>query len=465
MSIKPIILCGGSGQRLWPESRKKLPKQFIGLLNDKTLFELTLSRIKFLKNCIQPIIVTNEEYRFYVANSLKKCSVDAICVNEPSSKNTTAAIYLSAKFSKPNDELLIMPSDHFIKEETLFSKIVTKSYKEKKCDQFIVFGVEPKSPHTGYGYIDVLTNSNNNQIFLKKVSDFKEKPNSKKAEQFIKNGYLWNAGIFMCKSETIIKSINKFAPNISKYCDIAIQKFRYSKDKKNIYFNSKDFEKIPSASIDYSVIEKAKNVFCAPLKIDWSDLGDWDTLSDRSTKNNFNNKIVQVDSKNNYIKSSERVIATVGIKDTIIVDTNDAILISKKNKASKVKTVVNKLIKNKIFEALENNFELRPWGKFENILETSFYKIKKLTISPKSSLSLQFHKFRSEHWFVLEGTATITLNGNEYKLKKGNSIDIPRKAVHRISNKSNKELIIIEIQLGTYFGEDDIIRLDDPYER
>ena len=156
---------GGSGQRLWPESRKKLPKQFINLLNDKTLFELTLSRIKSLKDCIKPIIVTNEEYRFYVANSLKKCSVDALCVNEPLSKNTTAAIYLSAKFSKPNDELLIMPSDHFIKEETLFSKIVTKSYKEKKCDQFIVFGVEPKSPHTGYGYIDVLTNSNNNQNF------------------------------------------------------------------------------------------------------------------------------------------------------------------------------------------------------------------------------------------------------------------------------------------------------------
>ena len=465
MSIKPIILCGGSGQRLWPESRKKLPKQFISLLNDKTLFELTLSRIKFLKNCIQPIIVTNEEYRFYVTNSLKKYAVNAMCINEPSSKNTTAAIYLSAKLSEPNDELLIMPSDHFIREEKLFSKIVAKSYEEKMYDQLIVFGVEPKSPHTGYGYIDVSSNSNNNQMFLKKVSNFKEKPNSKTAEHFIKKGYLWNAGIFMCKSKTIIKSINTFAPNISKYCDIAIEKMRYSKDKKNIYFKSKDFEQIPSASIDYSVIEKAKNVFCAPLKVDWSDLGDWDTLSNQLIKNNSNNKIIQIDSQNNFIKSSGRVISTVGIKDTIIVDTNDALLISKRNKTSKVKTVVEKLIENKIFEALENNFELRPWGKFENILETSFYKIKKLTISPKSSISLQFHKFRSEHWFVLEGTATITLNKKEYKLKKGNSIDIPRKAIHRINNKSSKELIIIEIQLGTYFGEDDIIRLDDPYER
>ena len=465
MSIKPIILCGGSGQRLWPESRKKLPKQFINLLNSETLFELTLSRMKSLKNYIQPIIVTNEEYRFYVANSLKKYSVDAICINEPMSKNTTAAIYLSAKLSEPNDELLIMPSDHFIQEKTLFSKIVTKSYKEKKYDQFIVFGIEPKSPHTGYGYIDVSSNSNDNQSFLKKVSNFKEKPNSKKAEQFIKNGYLWNAGIFMCKSKTIIKSINKFVPNISKYCDIAIEKMRYSKDKKNVYFKSNDFEKIPSKSIDYSVIEKANNVFCAPLKVDWSDLGDWDTLSNQLIKNYSNNKIIQIDSNNNFIKSSGRVISTIGIKDTIIVDTNDALLISKKNKASKVKTVVEKLIKNKNFEALENNFELRPWGKFENILETSFYKIKKLTISPKSSISLQFHKFRSEHWFVLEGSATITLNKKEYNLKKGNSIDIPRKAIHRINNKSSKELIIIEIQLGTYFGEDDIFRLDDPYDR
>ena len=465
MSIKPVILCGGSGQRLWPESRKKLPKQFINLFNEETLFELTLSRIKSLKNFIQPFIVTNEEYRFYVANSLKKCSVDAICINEPLSKNTTAAIYLSAKLSKPNDELLIMPSDHFIKETTLFSNIVTKSYEEKKYDQFIVFGVQPKSPHTGYGYIEVSSNSNNNQSFLKKVSNFKEKPNKNKAEQFINNGYLWNAGIFMCKSQTIIDSINKFAPKISRYCDIAIKKMRYSKDKKNIYFMSQDFEKIPSASIDYSVIEKANNVFCAPLKVDWSDLGDWDSFSNQFIKNDSNNKIVQIDSQNNFIKSSGRVISTIGIKDTIIVDTDDALLISKKNKTSKVKTIVEKLIKNEVFEALENNFELRPWGKFENILETSFYKIKKLTISPKSRLSLQFHKFRSEHWFVIEGTATITLNKKEYKLKKGNSIDIPRKAVHQINNKSSKELIIIEIQLGNYFGEDDIIRLDDPYAR
>lgn len=464
MNIKPIILCGGSGTRLWPESRKKLPKQFIKFFKNDSLLDLTLKRVKSISNENSPIIVSNEEYRFYINKSLEKQSIQGICIHEPIGRSTTASIYISAKFSKITDELIFIPSDHFIKNEVLFKQTIEKALREKTKMQWIIIGIKPNEPNTGYGYIKTTDDINNNK-FLKKVLNFTEKPNLKTANYYIKNNYLWNAGIFIGNAKMIIKSIQEYAPDVAKQCDVVIKNARLTLDKKNVFFDLNDFKKIPSISIDYSVIEKAKNVYCALSDFDWDDLGNWDSLI--KYKNNYtsNNKTVQIDSKNNYIKSKNKVIATIGIKNTIIVDTNDALLIAKKGKSEDVKKIVSKLSKNKIFEAFENNFEIRPWGKFENLLETKNCKIKQLTIDPQKSLSLQYHNFRSEHWLVIKGIAKVIVDNNEFILRKGNSIDIPRKSIHRILNDTKNTLIIIEVQMGTYFGEDDIIRIEDQYGR
>ena len=464
MSIKPIILCGGSGTRLWPESRKKLPKQFINFFGKDNLLDLTLKRISLLKNIKSPIIISNEEYRFHIAKSLEKFSIDGNCIFEPIGRNTTAAIYISSILSNHNDELLFLPSDHLIKNDELFIKTVENTLKYKLENQWAIFGIQPNEPHIGYGYIKINNNSDQNNI-LKKVLKFTEKPKIDVAKYYIENNFLWNAGIFMGKSRMIINSIKKFAPNIANKCDIAIINGRFEYNNKNVYFNLNDFKKIPSLSIDFSVIEKADNVYCTKCEFDWNDLGNWDSLIKYKKNITSNKKVVQIDSKNNFIKSNKKVIATVGIKNSIIVDTNDAILIAKKTKSEKVKNVVEELSKSKIFEAFENNFEIRPWGKFENLFETKNCKIKQLTIDPKKSLSLQYHNFRSEHWLVIKGKAKVIVDDKEFNLKKGNSIDIPQKSIHRIINETKSELIIIEIQMGTYFGEDDIIRIDDQYGR
>ena len=463
MSIRPIILCGGTGTRLWPERRKKLPKQFINFFSKDNLLDLTLKRVSLIKNVKTPIIVSNEEYRFHISKALEKYSINGTCIFEPIGRNTTAAIYISSILSNQKDELLFLPSDHLIKNDELFRNTIENAFKVKSDNQWVIFGIQPNEPHTGYGYIKTKNNSDTQNI-LKKVLKFTEKPGIDVAKYYLKNNFLWNAGIFMGNSKMIINSINKFAPDIAKKCDVAIKNAKFEKNN-NIYFNLNDFKNIPSVSIDVSVIEKANNVYCAKCDFDWDDLGNWDSLIKYKKNRTSNKKVVQIDSKNNFIKSNKKVIATVGIKNSIIIDTNDAILIAKKTKSEKVKNVVDELSKSKIFEAFENNFEIRPWGKFENLFETNNCKIKQLTVDPKKSLSLQYHNFRSEHWLIIKGTAKVIVDNKEYKLKKGNSIDIPQKSIHRIINETNSKLIIIEIQMGTYFGEDDIIRIDDQYGR
>ncbi len=462
MSIKPIILCGGTGTRLWPESRKKLPKQFINFFNKDNLLDLTLKRISLIKNIESPVIISNEEYRFHISKALEKCSIRGTSIFEPIGRNTTAAIYISAVLSNHKDELLFLPSDHLIKNDKFFRSTIENVLKYKSDNQWVIFGIKPNEPHTGYGYIKINDNTDKQDI-LKKVLKFTEKPKIDVAKHYVKNNYLWNAGIFMGNTKMIINSIKNLAPDIANKCDVAIKNKKI--ENNNVFFKLDDFKKIPSVSIDFSVIEKADNVYCAKCEFDWDDLGNWDSLIKYKKNVSSNKNIVQIESNNNFIKTNKKVIATVGINNSIIVDTNDALLIAKKNKSEKVKNVVEQLSKNKIFEAFENNFEIRPWGKFENLFETNDCKIKQLTVDPKKSLSLQYHNFRSEHWLIIKGTAKVILNDKVYTLKKGNSIDIPQKSVHRIINETKSKLIIIEIQMGTYFGEDDIIRIKDQYGR
>ncbi len=461
--MRVVILCGGSGSRLWPESRESLPKQFIPIFGEKTLLDLTVERVLHLNFKTKPIFVSNKNHSFLVKETLSKYNLEADIILEPEGKNTCAAIYLAAKHSSRSDNLLIMPSDHLIHNNEIFKDKILLIKKKMMSDHWITLGIKPSKASDAYGYIKVESSITN--TFLK-VIKFIEKPKIEIAYELIKNeNYYWNAGIFIANSKQIIKSIKEYAPDIALCCDKSFEKIEVNTRTNEFKFPEKLFSKIPSRSIDFAVMEQEKNIFLYPLNCDWSDIGSWDSIAEINQIQQTNNKIIQIDSSNNFIKSDKRAIATIGIEDLIIIDSDNATLISKKNHSEKVKLVVDRLKENDYFEAKEHSFEIRPWGKFENLLDDQYCKVKKITLSPKKRLSLQYHNFRSEHWLVVFGIGNIYLDNTNLILKPGESIDIPIKSHHYIENKQDKDLIIIETQLGSYFGEDDIFRLDDPYFR
>ena len=465
MSVKIVILCGGSGTRLWPESRTNFPKQFIPFYEGKSLFDLTLERLLSLNYQETPIIICNKKHGFFVKNSIKHYNIKADIMLEPEGKNTTAAIYLAAKTSSQDSNLIIMPSDHLIPDKESFVNDINNIKKLTDFNQWITLGIVPSKPSEAYGYIKV---SNVNKKELLNVIKFVEKPNQKTASQMLKNrNYYWNSGIFLGKASMIINSIKNHALEIADACDNVFinQNISKNENRDEINFSSNLFSKIPSQSIDFSVMEFEKNIKLYPLNSKWSDVGSWDSVSEINEFNSISKNVIQIESSNNFIRNDKRIIATIGVKDLIIIDNDNATLITQKNHSEKVKLIVKELIKNKFTEAEEHTFEERPWGKFSNLLVSKNCKVKQLEIIPRKRLSLQYHNFRSEHWLIILGTAKIHLNDQIIILKKGMSIDIPVKAPHYIHNDTDDPLIIIETQLGEYFGEDDIIRLDDPHNR
>tara|TARA_B110000503_G_scaffold64061_1_gene101032 strand:+ start:167 stop:1567 length:1401 start_codon:yes stop_codon:yes gene_type:complete len=466
MALKSVILCGGSGTRLWPASRKSMPKQFLPLFKEKTLLDLTIERTKFIKSTIPPLFITSKNHGFYIKEALQKSHITGTVLLEPEGKNTTAAIYLSAKISNKKDTLLIMSSDGLIQNNKYFSKKINETYSIIDNKNWVIFGIKPTYPANQYGYINAEKSQIKDNTSLLNITKFIEKPNTKDAILMLNsNTFFWNAGIFMGNVSMILESIKFHAPHIAKACDIVCEKLNYNKINDEINFNKNLFKDIPSQSIDYSVMEKATNILLAPLDCDWDDVGSWDALAKIDPIEENINKAIKIESSNTYIKTENRVIATIGVEDLIIIDSDNATLIAKKGHTQKVKQVVEILKSKNLSEGIEHSFENRPWGKFINILDSKNCKVKKLEVYPKHRLSLQYHNFRSEHWLIIKGEATIHLNGVIKILKAGDSIDIPKKSPHYIENKSKKSLIIIETQLGDYFGEDDIVRLDDPYER
>ena len=461
--MRVVFLCGGSGTRLWPESRESLPKQFIPIFNNKSLLDLTIERALLLIKKTKPIFVCNKKHGFLVKNTLDKHKIDADIILEPEGKNTCPAIYIAAKYCNKNDNLLIMPSDHLIPNNKKFVSDMLIIDKNLSPKQWITLGIKPTKPSEAYGYIQVTKNDNN---IPKKVLKFIEKPSKKTASVFIKNeNYYWNSGIFIANAKMVINSVNKYAPDIAAHCDKNYDQLKINNKTNEINFSSHLFSKIPSCSIDYAVMEKEKNIYLYPFDSKWSDVGSWDAVAEIQKGDQTNPKVIQINSNYNFIRSKNRTIATIDVEDLIIVDSDNATLISKKNHSEKVKEVVNLLLERNLTEGKEHSFEFRPWGKFENLLSDKFCKVKKIIVSPKKRLSLQYHNYRSEHWLIVSGTANVFLNGKNLILNTGNSIDIPKKSHHYIENKQNEDLIVIETQLGSYFGEDDIIRLDDPYDR
>ncbi len=458
-----IILAGGSGSRLWPLSRELYPKQLLKINTDKSLLEMTYLRLLNLMDEKNILSITNAKHFSDVRTQLSSISKDPLLLSEPAQKNTAPAISVSVKYllaKGKDDVILVVPSDHLIKDEKAFKKSVEKAEQLAKDGYIVTFGIKPTAPETGYGYIK---SSKKNNDFSFKVDEFKEKPDKKTAEKYFKSGkYFWNAGIFMFKASTFMETLKKFAPDIYNIT----QEFDFTKNE-SIEFTK--FDKMPSISIDYAVMEKAENIINVPVDCGWNDLGSWDAIYDINSKDKDGNvKIgtIQAENcKNSFLFSSNRLVAGVGLEDVILVETSDAILACKKDKTQDVKKVFDKLKEIKDDTHLVHTTVYRPWGYYTVLNQGDGYLTKMICVSSHGQLSLQSHNFRSEHWVVLSGTARVVLDNKSYILKPGSSIDIPVKVKHSLGNPYKEELKIIEVQKGDKLVEEDIIRYKDIYGR
>ena len=468
--LVPVILCGGTGTRLWPISRKAIPKQFLNLIKeDESLFQTTLSRLKKSSlNCEKPIIVTSEQHRFLVAEQLEEIDTQANQILlEPVSKGTAPAIAIAALAAlKKNSgsKLLIQTADHVLSDEDYFCKIMEKAFFSG--EPLVTFGIKPTRPETGFGYIKLGPEIKQTNVFS--VEKFVEKPNLQTASAFIENkDYLWNSGIYLIEAKTFIEELNNTNPELVANCARALE--LSTTDLVFTRIDKKAFSKCQSISVDYALMEKSAKLSVIKYDSVWSDIGSWDAML-REMKPNKNGNVIKGQSlaKNTYntmIYSSQRLVVALGVKDLIIAETPDAILVSDKRSAQGVKAVVDELQKMSRIEATEHHLTHRPWGNFTSITKDDGYQVKKITVKPGKSLSLQSHKHRSEHWVVVRGTANVTNGEGEFMLQKNESTYISANTKHRLSNPFKEDLILIEVQTGDYLGEDDIIRFEDEFGR
>ena len=471
--IIPLILCGGSGTRLWPLSRESYPKQFLSVKKGQkfTLLQETIKRISTLKNLKQPILVCNEEHRFIVAEQMRELNIkEFIILLEPFGRNTAPAITLAALKSLELEEdpiLLVLSSDHEIKENEQFLRVIDMGLKFAEMDKLVTFGVVPTSPEIGYGYIKA-TKPFGDKIDGFNIERFIEKPDKETAQKLIKdNRFTWNSGIFMFKAKEIITEINKFSPEILLSCKDAISKSIFDLDFQRL--DKASFEKCDDISIDIAVMEKTTRGIVIPLDVGWSDVGSWEVVWETSKKDFEGNctqgKVVLENTKNSYIRSENRLIVGIDLNDLIVVETRDAILISDKKSSQKVKNVVNHLEKNKIPEGNTHAKVYRPWGHYLSVVEANRWQVKLIQVNPGETLSLQMHHHRSEHWIIVSGTAQVKIDNKMEILSENQSVYIPLGSKHRLSNPGKVSLKLIEVQSGSYVGEDDIVRFDDKYGR
>ncbi len=473
MKITPVILSGGSGTRLWPISRQLNPKQFLDFFGEKTLFSQTILRTKNTELFNPPIVVCNSEHRFIVAEEFKKSKITPRSILlEPVAKNTAPAIAVASldlleNNNTDNDLILVMPSDHFITNESKFISQVNKAKELAKQGYLITFGIIPSYAETGYGYIKIGDELNkNSKIF--NVEKFIEKPDSESASKYFKSKeYLWNSGIFLFSAQSYLQNLRQLNNQIFTNCVRS-----YSKAVKDLDFirlNQDDFENCPNLSVDYAIMEKADKVAVMPMSIGWSDIGSWQAIADLTPKDHEENSLIgnvfALKTKNCYINSTHGVIGAIGVKDLIIVSLKDAFLVANKNNAQDVKKLFEILVNNHREEVIHHTKILRPWGSFETIDLGTNFKVKRITVNPQCSLSLQMHQHRCEHWVVVKGNAVVTCGNKILNLKENESTYIPLGKKHRLENKGKNLLEIIEVQTGNYLGEDDIVRFEDKYGR
>ena len=468
--ITPVVLSGGSGTRLWPLSRKLHPKQLLPLLNQTSLLQDTINRLDGFKNIEKAVIICNEEYRFMVAEQARATGIGASAIIlEPIGRNTAPAIALAAFNALKNDEeavLLVLPADHDIKDVAEFHKAIDAGLQQALNDQFVTFGVVPNSPETGYGYIKSADSVAINEV--SKIEKFVEKPDLETATRYIEEGgYYWNSGMFMFKASEYLKALQEFAPEIYQASQDAINKA--DRDMDFIRVGIEEFKKCPSNSIDYAVMEKVSNAVVIPVDMGWSDVGSWSALHEIGVQDENNNIFIgdtfHVSTKNSYVRSEHKLVTTLGIEDLIIVDTDDALLVAHKDHVQDIKEIVNALTNEDREEVVLHKKVCRPWGCYQGIDHSDRFQVKRISVNPGAVLSLQLHHHRAEHWVVVSGTAKVTKDDDVFTLSENESTYIPLGVKHRLENIGKIPLELIEVQTGSYLGEDDIVRFDDVYGR
>lgn len=463
----PVIMSGGSGTRLWPLSRKHKPKQFLALFGDNTMFQETLERLTGLAELQSPIVVCNHDHRFMVAEQLQGLNANhPTIILEPFGKNTAPALAIAALQAMANGEdpiLLVLAADHVISDIPAFHQAIALAKKEAEKDLLVTFGIVPTSPNTGYGYIQA-----DDKNTVSTVKAFVEKPDLETAIAYVASGnYYWNSGMFMFKASSLIAELEQYSPDILNSCRDALAKGKTDLDF--IRLDSDAFEDCPSDSIDYAVMEHTDKAVVVPLDAGWNDVGSWSSLWECAEQDD-NSNVVQGDVmlqgvKNSYIHSEHRLVSVLGLEDIVVVETADAVMVASKDSAQNVKDIVSRLNKAKRPEAESHRLCYRPWGHYDSIDTGERFQVKRITVNPGSSLSLQMHHHRAEHWIVVKGTAEVTCEDKITLLSENESTFIPLGKKHRLHNPGRVPLEIIEVQSGSYLGEDDIIRFDDNYHR
>jgi mannose-1-phosphate guanylyltransferase / mannose-6-phosphate isomerase len=466
-ALIPVILSGGSGSRLWPLSREAHPKQFLPLVGDKTLLQDTWLRLRGLPGASAPIVVANEEHRFLVAEQLMQIGVKpAALILEPVGRNTAPAIAVAAlqAIADGSDPVLVvLPSDHVIRDEAAFRAAIVAAMPAAEAGRLVTFGIVPSGPETGYGYIKAGPGDG-----VRPVARFVEKPDLATAQQYVSSGeYFWNSGMFAFRASRYLEELGKTQPAMVASARDALAKAR--RDADFLRLDKDAFAACPSDSIDYAVMEKTDAASVLPIGVGWNDVGSWSALWEVSPQDEDGNAhrgdVLSIDSRNTLVMSERRMVAVLGLDDIVVVDTDDALLIAKRDNVQQVKDIVNRLKADKRPQATWHRKVYRPWGNYDSIDHGERFQVKRIVVKPGAALSLQMHHHRAEHWIVVTGTARVTCDDKVFMLSENQSTYIPLGSKHRLENPGVVPVELIEVQSGSYLGEDDIVRFEDVYGR
>ncbi len=468
--IQPVIMSGGSGTRLWPVSRAHYPKQLLPLISSHSMFQETVLRVSDSDRCLPPIVICNNDHRFAIAEQLHDIGVvPAIQVLEPVGRNTAPAAAIAALVAQreiSEAPLLILPADHYIRDGEAFMLALEQGAQQAEEGHLITFGIQPDSPETGYGYIRQGEKLGKGSVY--RVAQFTEKPDLETAQSYLaQGGYHWNSGMFMFTPDRLLQEMKRTCPDIVKMCVAALD--QSNQDLDFLRLDETAFAQVRSDSIDYAVMENTKSAVVIPVDIGWSDIGSWSSLwavSEKDDRGNFTSgDVISHETSDSFIRSESRLVATLGVQNLVIIESADVVMVADKNRTEDVKNLVQHLHAAERDEHISHKRVHRPWGFYEGIQDGERHQVKHLCVKPGAKLSLQKHFKRAEHWVVVKGLARVTINEEVRVLRENESAYIPVEAVHRLENIGKEPLSIIEVQSGSYLGEDDIVRYEDDYKR
>jgi mannose-1-phosphate guanylyltransferase / mannose-6-phosphate isomerase len=467
--ILPVIMCGGSGTRVWPESRESRPKQFNSLIGDKSTFQMIVELLGDRAIFSEPLVLTSTLYRFLVAEQLEEIGATATIVLEPARRDSGAAVAVAATIAARSDPatiVAVLAADHVFGDGRLFANLCQQAGLAAGAGFIVTFGVKPDHAATGYGYIspgDPIASAGD----ARKVAAFVEKPDAAKARRLVDEGYLWNSGNFVFRADVMLEELNRFEPEIARAAASAVENAR--PDLGFQMLDADSFAKSPKKSIDYAVMERTERAAVIAADVGWSDIGLWSTiwrLSERDADgNSLRGRAVVMDCTNTLVRSNDQLTAVIGLDNVIVVTTPDAVLVANANRADRIKQLVDRLKAAKHAEATEHKRAYRPWGYYQGVDAGARYQVKRIVVKPGGRLSLQKHFHRAEHWIVVHGTAEVVINGEIRHVHENESIYLPIGCEHRLANPGRINLELIEVQTGSYLGEDDIVRIEDVYNR